>query len=84
MTGQGQAKQVKRVEGITWLPDEDYQKAVGQLRMQVGGVLEPFRAYGMDVFIPGAITEIVRLCEDFGLRVRGVDKVISLDKVRGK
>lgn len=65
-----------------WLPDEEYQKVVGQLRLQLNGVLAPFNAYGLGVFIPGAVTEIVKLCEDFGLRVRGVDKAISLEMVR--
>lgn len=67
---------------IHWLPEADYKKAVIQLRLQVGGVLEPFDTYGLGVFIPGAVLEIVKLCEDFGLRVRGMDKPISLEMVR--
>ncbi len=67
-----------------WLSDEDYRKAITQLRLQVGGVFEPFDMYGLQTFIPTAIDEIVKLCEDFGLRVRGVDKPISLEKVRRK
>lgn len=67
---------------IHWLSDEEYQKAVGQLRLQLNGVMAPFKQYGLNVFIPGAIAEIVQLAEDFGLRVRGVDKPIDLDLVR--
>ena len=70
------------MKGIHWLPDTEYAKAVGQLRLQVGGVLSAFRAYGLDVFVPGAVDEIVKLAEDFGLRVRGVDKPIDLESVR--
>jgi len=67
-----------------YLPDDDYNKALGQLRLQVNGVFDVFRIYGQDVFIPGAVDEIVSLAEDFGMRVRGADKVISLDYVRSK
>ena len=78
---------------ITWLDDEEYAKAVGQLRMQANSIFDflkvdeklPVRyVYGLDVFIPGATTEIVKLCEDFALRVRGIDKPISIDRIRGK
>lgn len=77
-----------------YLPDEEYQKALSQLRMQVAGVFDflkvddklPIRyVYGMGEFIPGAITEIVKLAEDFSLRVRGMkDKPISIEHVRRK
>jgi len=73
---------MNRPSNIHWLPEEEYQKARTQLQLQVGGVLEPFDTYGLGVFIPGAVTEIVRLCEDFGLRVRGIDKPISLEMIR--
>ncbi|MBW2674930.1 MAG: hypothetical protein JRD89_16205 [Deltaproteobacteria bacterium] len=75
---------MEQIEGITWLSENDYSKARTQLKMSVTGVFTPFRLYGMDVYIPGAITEIVRLSEDFGLRVRGVDKIINLDLLRGR
>ena len=67
-----------------WLSDEEYKKAVGQLRLQIGGILSAFDRYGLGAFIPGAVIEITNLCEDFGLRVRGVDKAISLEMVRRK
>jgi len=38
----------------------------------------------MGEMIPTAIDEIVRLTEDFGLAVRGVDKIVSLERVRKK
>ena len=65
---------------IHWLPDEEYQKAVAQLRLQLNGVFSVFNTYGLDVYVPGAISEAVKLAEDFGLRVRGVDKPIVLKK----
>ena len=64
------------------IPEADYQKAITQLRLSVGGILRPLRKYGQDVFVDSAIVEIVKLAEDFSLRVRGVDKPISLEYIR--
>lgn len=72
----------KQYGNIHWLPDATYEKAVGQLRLNISGVFAPFGLYGLDVFIPNAVAEVVKLCEDFSLRCRGVDKPISLDSVR--
>jgi hypothetical protein len=69
---------------VTWLSDSDYAKAVGQFRLQINGVFDPFRQYGQDVFVPAAVEEIVELAEDFGLRVRGIDKEITLSRIRKK
>ena len=78
---------------VHWLKDEDYAKAIGQLRMNVAGVFDfmkvddkiPIRyMYGMSEFIQGAIEEIIKLTEDFALRARGIDKVISLEIIRRK
>lgn len=67
---------------IHWLSDQEYAKAVGQFRLQLNAVFEPLRMYGQGVFCDGAVDEVVRLAEDFGLRVRGVDKPISYDRVK--
>lgn len=64
------------------LSDEEYVKAIGQFRLAVGAALTCFDMYGLGVFIKGAQDEIVRLAEDFGLRVRGVDKPIGIEYVR--
>lgn len=68
--------------GYIVLNDEDYSKAVGQFKLAIGAVLSVFHMYGLDTFIPGAQHEIVQLAEDFGQRVRGVDKPISLEYIR--
>ena len=68
--------------GYLVLDDEDYTKAVGQLKLAVGAVLSVFNMYGMNVYIAGAQKEIVQLAEDFGQRLRGVDKPISIDYIR--
>lgn len=70
--------------GYIVLNDEDYNKAVGQLRLAVGAVLTAFNMYGMNVYIKGAQDEIVQLCEDWGQRIRGIDKPISIEYVRRK
>ena len=76
---------------FSWLSEDDYAKAVGQLRMQMTGIFDflkvdeklPIRyMYGMGPHIPGAINEMIKLAEDFGLRVRDIDKAISLELVR--
>jgi len=70
--------------GIPMLPQEKYDKAIGIFRLQLNGVMVAFNMYGMGEMIPTAIDEIVRLTEDFGLAVRGVDKIVSLERVRKK
>jgi len=78
---------------INWLSDEEYQKAATQFRMQVNGVFDFMKVedslpvkylYGLGEYVPGAVEEIVRLAEDFSLRVRGQDKPINLEMVRKK
>jgi len=44
-----------KYEGITWIPDEEYEKAVGQFRLQLNGVFEPFSCYGLQAFIPSSV-----------------------------
>lgn len=67
-----------------WLSQEEYDKARSQLRLQLNGVFEPFKYYGQDIYVNGAIDECVKLAEDFSLRCRGVDKIISIDRIRSK
>lgn len=71
-----------KYQNIAWLSDEDYAKARGQLRLQLNAVFEPFKIYGLDVFIHGAIEETLKLAEDFSLRVRGIDKPLNIQKLR--
>lgn len=60
------------------IPKDDYDKAIGQLRLQLNGVFAPFRMYGLDVFIPGAKEQAVLLCEQFSMRCRGKQQPIQL------
>ena len=69
---------------IQWLSEDEYKKVVGQLRLHMANVFTPFNKYGLQDYIPNAVIEAVKLCEDFGLRVRGVDKPISIERIRTK
>jgi hypothetical protein len=69
-------------QGYIVLSDEDYAKAIGQFRLAVGAILSVFNMYGMNAYIPAAQEEIVKLAEDYGLRVRGIDKPISIEYIR--
>ena len=67
----------------TVLSQDDYDKAVGQLRLAIGGILSVFNIYGMGVHIGDVQNEIVKLAEDYGQRIRGeLDKPISLEYIR--
>ena len=69
MTAKGDAN-------YSWLPQEDYDKAIGQARLQIGGISQVFATHGMDVYIPEATEAIAQVVEAFGKRVRGKDKPI--------
>ena len=66
-----------------WLDGREYQKALTQFRLQLNGVFEPL-LQGEKLDIYEAMVEVTKLAEDFGLRVRGIDKPISLERVRAK
>ena len=64
------------------LNQHDYDKCVGQFRLQLCDVFSCFNMYGQGELIPGAIAEVVELAEKFGMRVRKKDIAISLEKRR--
>jgi hypothetical protein len=64
------------------IPEEQYQKAKGQLKLQLNDVLSIFAMYGMQEYIPAAIEEITELTEQFAMRVRGKDIPIKLKTKR--
>ncbi len=80
-------------EGIFYLSEDDYQKALGQLKRNAYGIFDflkvdeklPVRyIYGAGAYIPGAVAEMVKLAEDFSLRCRGAEKPVSIEYVRRK
>lgn len=56
---------------IYWLSDEEFAKALGQFKLQVGEILNVFDLYGMGALIVGAIEEISEVAIDFSKRCRG-------------
>jgi len=58
--------------------EAEYNKAIGQLRMQVAASLNCFRCYGLDPLVEGAITECIELAEQFAMRVRGKPQPIRV------
>jgi len=70
--------------GIPILPKDKYEHAVGEFGFQVTKALKVFDMYGQGEHIPGTVEVIVKLAEDLGLRLRGIDKPISLERVRKK
>lgn len=60
-------------EYFPWYSEEEYNKMVGGLRRQIGGILHPLRKYGQGDLCDGAETAIMELVEQFGMKVRGVD-----------
>ena len=53
------------------IPQESYDKALGQFRLQLNGIMHCFCCYGLDQDVVGATEEIVKLAELFAMRVRG-------------
>jgi len=47
----------------------DKQKARGLLKLKINGIFSPFRVYGLDIYIPGAIAEIIRAIDEYEERI---------------
>lgn len=60
------------------IDEEHYQKAIGQFRLQLNGIMSCFRCYGLGNDVNEASEEIVRLAENFGMLVRGKDAPIAV------
>jgi len=63
------------------IPESEYKKALGQVRMQLNGIMNCFRCYGMDSDVDSAQEEIMVIVEQFGMRVRGKDIPIKVREV---
>ena len=63
------------------ISQEQYDKAVGQFRLQLNGIMNCFRCYGMSEDVDGACEEIVKLAEQLGMRVRGKDIPIKVREI---
>ncbi len=67
------------------IPQEKYDKALGQFRLQLNATMNCFRCYGMEKDVDEACNEIVELTEQFAMRIRGKDIPIGVrEKPRRK
>ena len=61
------------------IPQEDYDKAIGQFRTLVGTLLSStYDMYGYQDYAAPVAQVIVDLAEQFGMRIRGKDIPIEL------
>ena len=61
--------------------EQDWDKAVGQFRLYLGGLLAPLRKYGQDVYVDGVSTEIVSLAIQLHHRLYGIDVPFSIQDI---
>ena len=61
-------------KNIPWLSDDDYKKALFQLRGQVMNLMRPLELYGQKPIVDEIIAQIVDLAVDFSLKTRGIEK----------
>jgi len=71
-----------RYENIHWVDEDTYNKARFHLRAALLDVMSPFDELGHQVFIAGAIEEILQAADDYALVLRGVDKPIRVSRKR--
>ncbi len=60
------------------IPQEQYDKALGQFRLQLNGIMNCFKCYGLDNDVEGACEEIIKLAEQFSMRIRGKNVPIKV------
>ena len=53
--------------------DEEFDKCLGQFRLQMNGVMRPFNLYGMHTYVPVAMGLIESLAIQLHLKLSGVD-----------
>ena len=55
------------------LPDEEFDKIIGQYRLQLGGLLYPLRLYGQGHYVDSVADQLVTLGIQLHLKLSGVD-----------
>lgn len=64
-----------------WWDEDEYKKIMGQYRLQLNEILLPLRKYGQDVYVDGAIEQLMILSEKLGMRLRGKDIPVILPSI---
>ena len=64
--------------------DLEWEKAVGQFRLTLNGIMKPLRLYGQGDYVDSAIEEIVSLAIQLYQRLEGVDEpfIVNHDRLR--
>jgi len=69
---------------MEWLADDKFKKYVGLAKLCYNEIFQPFKMYGMDAYIPGAIDQCVRVTIIFSEIMRGKNKPLSMDYIKKK
>jgi len=69
---------------ISWLDEDEYKKAVFQFKSNLNAAMEEaqLKMYGLKSSCEDVLEIATKLCEDFGLRVRGIDQPISIEIIK--
>lgn len=62
--------------------NDQEQRAKGQFKLQLNGVMSPFTLYGLGVLIPQAKEEITTLALQLHERLNNKDVPIIINKIR--
>jgi len=54
--------------------DEEWDKAVGQLRLALNRVLKPLRLYGQDAYVTSVTEEVISLAIQLHHKLSGIDE----------
>jgi len=55
------------------LNDAEFDKIVGQYRLQLNGLLHPLRLYGQGHYVDGVLVELEKLAIQMHLKLSGLD-----------
>lgn len=54
--------------------DEEFDKAIGQFRLMLNGIMNPLRLYGQGYYVDTASEEILSLAVQLHQRLSGIDE----------
>ena len=60
--------------------NEAYSKILGQFRLQLNGVMRPFNLYGMQTYVPSAMSLVESLAVQLHLKLSGIDMPYYIDE----
>ena len=65
-------------DDYTRISDDDYAKLMFHVRGNLNALWADCKCHGLDVLVEGNIKETIKLCENFGMAVRGKKKPIDV------